>query len=130
MSRWALVIAAILPRIVQRAVFYFTPTLVDRISENPFKAAERHYPVEMPYAKDAELYFDDGYSERVSSGGIAEIGRGFDWVTAAVILNMFCRQDGDQIHFRTRIRLVKANYEPQDYASLRDFLCEYCQKGK
>jgi hypothetical protein len=30
-------------------------------------------------------------------------------------------KSGDQIQFRTRIKLKKANYTPEDYASLRDF---------
>jgi hypothetical protein len=109
------------------SLFYFTPTLVDRISENPFKAAERHYPVEMPYAKDQNyiLTMDvpSGYQvEELPKSTRVRLGDSsgyFEYVLSA---------DGDQIHFRTRIKLVKANYEPQDYASLRAFFANIVSK--
>ncbi len=46
-------------------IIYFNPVLGDRIKENPFKSAERKYPVEMPYTIN-ELYtlsmeIPDGY---------------------------------------------------------------------
>jgi len=30
-------------------------------------------------------------------------------------------KDDQRIQFRSRIKLVKANYQPEDYATLRDF---------
>ena len=37
-------------------------------------------------------------------------------------------KDDQQIQFRSRIQLVKANYQPEDYASLRDFFAFVVKK--
>jgi len=106
--------------------FYFTPMLVGRMAVNPFREAERTYPVEMPYARDENyiltMDIPRGYAvdELPKSVKVAlDDGGYFEYVLSA---------DGDQIHFRTRIRLVKANYEPQDYTSLRAFFANIVSK--
>jgi hypothetical protein len=106
--------------------FYFTPSLVERMVVNPFREAERTYPVEMPYARDENyiltMDIPSGYAidELPKSEKMAlDDGGYFEYVLSA---------DGDQIHFRTRIRLVKANYEPQDYTSLRTFFAKIVSK--
>ncbi|HET6254823.1 MAG TPA: DUF3857 domain-containing protein [Puia sp.] len=107
-------------------IFYFTPTMTDRLTENPFKSDLRTYPVEMPYARDANyiLTMDvpNGYvveevpkSEKImlNDGGF------FEYILS---------HDGDQINFRTRIRLLRANYEPQEYPLLRAFFAAIVRK--
>lgn len=100
--------------------YYFNPILEGALKENPFKAAARTYPVEMPYAMD-ETYtmvmdVPTGYE-------VDELPK-----SAKVLYNSdegffeyLMVKSGDQIQFRTRIKLKKANYSPEDYASLRDF---------
>jgi hypothetical protein len=101
-------------------VFYFNPMFSEGYKENPFKAAQREYPVEMSGAMD-ELYtmnmeIPDGYV-------VDELPR-----SAKVLLNedeglfeYLILKDGDNIQFRSHIVLKKANYKPEDYATLRDF---------
>ncbi|HLX65851.1 MAG TPA: hypothetical protein VKR41_02615 [Puia sp.] len=107
--------------------FYFTPTLVERMAVNPFKAAERTYPVEMPYARDMNyiltMDIPAGYvidelpaSEKLMFN---DDGSYFEYVLTV---------DGDQIHFRTRTRLMHANYEPQAYDVLREFFAHIVKK--
>ena len=36
--------------------------------------------------------------------------------------------DEQSIHFRSRIRLMKANYKPEDYTTLRNFFAEIVKK--
>jgi hypothetical protein len=108
-------------------LFYFTPTLVDRITENPFKAAERRYPVEMPYAKDQNyiltMEVPSGYQvEELPKSTMVRLG------DSSGYFEYILSQDGDQIHFRTRIRLMKANYQPEEYAVLRDFYAAVVKK--
>jgi hypothetical protein len=106
--------------------FYFTPMLADRIMENPFKASQRYYPVEMPYAKDMNYIL----TMDIPSGYIVDALP----ESAKVTLNdggyfeYILSQDGDQIHFRTRMRLMKANYEPQEYVLLRNFFAAVADK--
>lgn len=108
---------------------YFTPTLVGRMINNPFNDADRLYPVEMPYAKDENyiltMDLPNGYvvdelpkSEKVMLDASGEGGY-FEYALS---------QDGDQIHFRTRIRLMAANYNPQVYPFLRQFYATIIKK--
>ena len=101
-------------------LFYFNPMLSEGYKENPFKSAERKYPVEMPFTMD-ETYtlnmdIPDGYV-------VDELPK-----PAKVLLNddegyfeyLIVKGEGN-IQFRSRIKLNKANFKPEDYASLRDF---------
>lgn len=99
---------------------YFSPILAEAQKENPFKSAERLYPVEMP-ACISETYIlnmeiPKGYT-------IDELPK-----SAKVMLN---ESDGmfeymisaskDRIQLRCRTVLNKANFAPEDYQALRDF---------
>jgi hypothetical protein len=92
----------------------------DVYKENPFKAAQRSYPVEMPYCIDEthvlNMQIPTGYQ-------VDELPK-----QAKVTLNddegMFeylIQQAGDRIQLRCRIKLNKANFLPQDYETLRNF---------
>ncbi|HLX65850.1 MAG TPA: DUF3858 domain-containing protein [Puia sp.] len=100
--------------------YYFNPILTGELKENPFKAAARTYPVEMPYTMD-ETYsmmmdIPTGYEvdEMPKSAKVL-------YNTDEGFFEYLMIRSGDQIQFRTRIKLKKANYTPEDYASLRDF---------
>lgn len=101
-------------------ILYINPMMGEEIKDNPFKAAERKYPVEMSHAMD-ETYsltmeIPDGYV-------VDEIPK-----SAKVLFNedegffeYLFANNGDNIQFRSRIKLNKANFKPEDYASLREF---------
>lgn len=106
---------------------YFTPTLTDRYRDNPFKAAERSYPVEMPYAMDQNyiltLDIPNGYTVEElpkSEKLLLNTDQGF--------YEYILSTDEQSIHFRSRIRLMKANFDPEDYATLRDFFAVIVKK--
>jgi hypothetical protein len=101
-------------------IFYFNPMLSEGYKENPFKAAQRFYPVEMPSATD-ETYVMN-----------MEIPQGYDVdelpKSAKVLFNenegffeYLVQKNEDNIQFRARVKLAKANYKPEDYDSLREF---------
>ena len=101
-------------------IIYFNPMLSEGWKENPFKAAERFYPVEMPYAIDEtyilNMELPDGYDvdelpkpSRVSYNGDEGL---FEYLI---------QKDESRIQFRARLILAKANYKREDYGSLRDF---------
>jgi hypothetical protein len=102
-------------------LFYFNPSLLaDRIGENPFKAAERLYPVEMPYARDENVILT---MEIPKGYMVDELPK-----SAKVLLNTdegyfeyIVSEDDQTIHFRSRLRLTKANFKPEDYTVLRNF---------
>jgi uncharacterized protein DUF3857/uncharacterized protein DUF3858/transglutaminase superfamily protein len=108
-------------------LFYFNPMLGEGYKENPFKSAERVYPVEMPFTMD-EVYTLN-----------MEIPKGYvvDEVPkqARVTFNdndgffEYLLAKSDQgIQFRSRIKLNKANFKPEDYATLRDFFAFIVKK--
>jgi len=99
---------------------YFNPLLSEGYKENPFKAAERKYPVEMPYTMD-EVYtlnmdIPEGYvvDEMPKSAKVKfNDDDGF--------FEYLIQKSADGIQFRSRIKLNKANFTPEDYSTLRDF---------
>jgi hypothetical protein len=101
-------------------MIYFNPMLTETYPENPFKAAERKYPVEMPYKIDEtyvlNMEIPNGYQ-------VEEMPK-----SARVMFNekegMFeylIQKDATSIQLRSRIKLNKTVFEPDDYNSLRDF---------
>ncbi|HEY4335865.1 MAG TPA: DUF3857 domain-containing protein [Puia sp.] len=108
-------------------VLYFNPIIGDGWHENPFKAAERKYPVEMPYVIDDNYIFSmeipEGYAveEMPKSARVAYNGdQGlFEYLVA---------KNGNQLQLRTRLTLSRATFQPEDYASLRDFFAFVVKK--
>ncbi len=101
-------------------MIYFNPVVTDRYSSNPFKALKRQYPVEMPYCID-EIYT---LNLEIPKGYTAdEIPK-----SAKILLNdtegyfeYLIQKSGDRIQMRARLKLKKADFETEDYSTLRDF---------
>jgi hypothetical protein len=108
-------------------VIYFNPMLSQTYKENPFKAADRLYPVEMPSCTD-ETYV---LNMEVPKGyKVEELPK-----SARVSLNenegMFEYMIGEssgRIQLKCRIVLKKANFDPEDYQTLRDFFAFIVKK--
>jgi len=101
-------------------MLYLNPMFGEATKTNPFKSQERKYPVEMPYAMD-EIYtlnmeIPPGYAvEELPRSAIVKYNDNegmFQYMVA---------QAGNMIQFRSRIKLNRAYFEPQEYNSLRDF---------
>jgi hypothetical protein len=109
------------------SVIYLNPVMSDAWRENPFTAADRKYPVEMPYVMDQTYVFSmdipDGYvvDELPKSAKVAfNVDQGyFEYLLA---------QQGALIQMRCRVRLNKASFTPEDYSSLRDFFAFIVKK--
>jgi len=108
-------------------IIYFNPMLAEGYKENPFKAAERLYPVEMPYGSDETYVLNmetpQGYvideipkSTKVTFNG----DEGF--------FEYLIVKDDNGIQFKCRIQLKRANFKPEDYATLRDFFAFIVKK--
>ena len=101
-------------------MIYFNPMMAEEWKENPFKSSDRKYPVEMPYTID-ETYslsmdIPDGYtvdelpkSARVSFN---ETEGSFEYLI---------QQSGTGIQLKSRIRLNKSVFQPDEYNTLREF---------
>lgn len=102
-------------------IFYFNPIITsEQIKENPFKATERLFPVEMSSCTD-ETYI---LNMEVPNGyKVEELPK-----SARVMLNddegMFeyiIGENGGRIQLRCRTVIKKATFDPEDYQTLRDF---------
>ena len=109
-------------------IIYFTPVLSEgAYKENPFSAAQRFYPVEMPYCVDETYVLNmevpNGYK-------VDELPK-----STRVSLNdnegMFeylIQQSGDNIQLRCRTKINKATFDPEDYETLRNFFAFIVEK--
>ena len=101
-------------------IVYFNPFLGETIKKNPFTAAERFYPVEMPYTQN-NVY---SLSMEIPAGyKVDELPK-----STRIMLNtdegMFeylISNDGANIQMRSRLVIKKANFLNEDYQTLRDF---------
>ncbi|MET0393907.1 MAG: transglutaminase domain-containing protein [Chitinophagaceae bacterium] len=102
-------------------IIYFNPMFGEAWKENPFKSAHRYYPVEMPYA------FDETYLLRIDVPAgyvVDELPR-----QMVVKLNedndgMFeyrLSESGGVISLRSRLRINRAYFQPDEYDMLREF---------
>jgi hypothetical protein len=99
---------------------YLNPIIGEGLHENPFKAEERRYPVEMPYVMDNMYIFSleipEGYTveELPKSAKVALNGD-------QGLFEYLLGQQGNIVQLRCHLRLNKANFSPDDYTNLRDF---------
>ncbi len=113
--------------LLNSTVFYFNPLVKNGLLENPFKSAVRNYPVELPYSFDKTIVLNmnipDGYevdempkSERAT----LNVGEGsFDYII---------QKNPNSIQLKYVLNIKKANFDPEDYKTLRDFYAEVIKK--
>ncbi|MDI3319560.1 DUF3857 domain-containing protein [Pinibacter soli] len=104
----------------QEDIMYINPMLTEAYKENPFTAAERNYPVEMPYS------FDETYVLNIEvpqNYVIDEIPK-----PAKVAFNdsegyfeYLISKSENLIQMRTRVYFNKTNFQPEEYQNLREF---------
>jgi len=108
-------------------IIYFNPVMSGIIKENPFKSAERKYPVEMPYTVDETYVLDmeipNGYVVDEMPKSAKALLNGDEGFFEYVI-----DKSETNIQLRTRTRLSKANFDPADYKTLRDFFALIVKK--
>jgi hypothetical protein len=102
-------------------IIYLNPMFGEGYKDNPFKSAERAYPVEMPYA------FDETYNLQLD----VPMGYVVDELPKSMVVKlneenegMFeyrISQSGDVISFRSRVRISRALFLPEEYEMLREF---------
>jgi transglutaminase-like putative cysteine protease len=102
-------------------ILYFNPMLTEAVKENPFKSAERFYPVEMPYTTDQiyllQLAIPPGYV--------------IDEMPKQIMVKLNEEDDGffeyrlsesnGNISLRSRLKLKRSYYLPEEYETLREF---------
>jgi len=101
-------------------IIYFNPMLSEGYKENPFRAAERFYPVEMPYAIDETYILNMEIPDGYDVDELPKPSR-VSYNENEGLFEYLLQKDEGRIQMRARLILAKANYKREDYASLRDF---------
>jgi hypothetical protein len=106
---------------------YFNPMMAEGYKENPFKAAERVYPVEMPFGFDETFVLN---MEIPTGYAVDELPKStkVSFNDDEGFFEYLIAKDDNGIQFRSRIQLKKANFKPEDYATLRDFFAYIVKK--
>jgi len=108
-------------------IIYFNPLLTEAYKHNPFSAATRNYPVEMPYTSNELIVINmevpKGYkvdelpkSERIS---LNDADGMFEYLVQA---------DANMVQLKCKLNINKANFTPEDYDTLRQFFGEVVKK--
>lgn len=102
-------------------IIYLNPMFGEGVKENPFKSAERFYPVEMPYCQDEtynmQLEIPQGYVvDELPKSVVVKLNEEGDG-----LFEYRMSQSGNNISFRWRIKLARANFVPEEYEMLREF---------
>jgi hypothetical protein len=101
-------------------VLYINPLMGEAYKSNPFKSMERKFPVEMNSVSDEVYSFNmevpEGYVvDELPKPAMARFNE------KEGEFQYLIQQQEDHIQLRCRIKLNKANFDPEDYATLREF---------
>lgn len=109
------------------SLWYFNPMMTEGYKENPFKSAERRYPVEMPFTTDETYIFN---MEVPKGWAVEEVPKSvkFAFNTDEGYFEYLVQKSDDAIMLRSRIKLSKANFTPEDYQGLREFFAFIVKK--
>lgn len=109
-------------------IIYFNPMMGEEMKENPFKSAERFYPVEMPYAVDEtynlQMEIPKGYVvDELPKGAVVKFNEEED-----ATFEYRVSTSGGSVSFRTRLVINKAYFLPEEYEVLREFFALIVKK--
>ncbi|PSL46175.1 transglutaminase superfamily protein [Chitinophaga niastensis] len=101
-------------------VLYISPLFGEAYRNNPFKSMERKFPVEMSHVSDEVYSFNmdvpEGYVvDELPKGAMARFNENDG------LFQYLIQQQENHIQLRCRVKLAKANFEPDEYSSLREF---------
>jgi hypothetical protein len=106
---------------------YFNPMMGEGIKENLFTAAERHYPIEMPFNVDEiftlRIEIPKGYViEEMPKPVRIRLGDGDG------SYEYLYQTDEQAVQFRSRLVLKRTYFQPDAYQPLRDFFAAVLKK--
>ncbi len=101
-------------------VVYFNPMMSEAQKNNPFKSLERHYPVEMPYKMDETYVLSMDIPKGYQVDELPKSARVAYNETDGMFEYLIQKNDRS-IQMRVHLKLNKAFFPTEDYATLRDF---------
>lgn len=108
-------------------MIYFNPMMWEGYKDNYFKAAERTYPVEMPYLFDETYIFNmdipaDYTVEEIPKSAKVKFGE------ADGFFEYLIDNSGTAVRLRSRLKLNRAIFAPEEYNDLREFFSYVVKK--
>ena len=102
-------------------ILYINPMFGEGYKENPFKSAERFYPVEMPYTIDQtyllQLQVPEGYViDELPKQIIVKLNENDDGM-----FEYRLSESNGTISLRSRLRIKRSYFMPDEYEMLREF---------
>jgi hypothetical protein len=102
-------------------IVYINPMFGEGYKENPFKSVERFYPVEMPYTIDEtfqlQMQLPAGYEvDELPQQLVVKLNEHDDGVFEYRIT-----ESNGTISLRSRLRIKRSLFEPDEYSKLREF---------
>lgn len=104
----------------ENGIIYLNPMFSEAMRTNPFKSAHRKYPVEMPYVMDinytVSIQLPPDYEvEDMPKSAIVKYNDGEG------IFQYMIGKNGDMFQMRSRLKMNRATYSPDEYENLRSF---------
>jgi hypothetical protein len=102
-------------------IVYINPMFGEGWKNNPFKSAERYYPVEMPYTMD-ETYIltmdvPEGYTvDEIPKQMVVKLDE-----KESALFEYRISQSGTTISLRSRLKVSRTLYANEEYENLREF---------
>lgn len=109
--------------------FYFNPFFMDRLTENPFKLAERSYPVDLGAMEDSRIVFTVTLPAKFSvitqpaNVSLALPDGGGRFISSTLV-------DDNKFTFSEMKQLSKAIYSPEEYPALKELYNKIVQVQK
>jgi hypothetical protein len=102
-------------------IIYLNPMFGEGYKDNPFKSADRRYPVEMPYTTDEtynlQLEIPQGYVlDELPKSAIIKFNDAED-----VLFEYRVSSSGANISMRSRLTFKRSVFAPDEYEILREF---------
>lgn len=101
-------------------IIYLNPMMAEGYKNNFFKAAERLYPVEMPYTFDETYVLNMDIPQNYVVDEIPKSAK-VSFNDGEGSFEYLISSSGSNIQLRSRIVMTRANFLPSEYNSLRDF---------
>lgn len=102
-------------------ILYINPMFGEAWKKNPFKSAERYYPVEMPYTMD-ETYLltfqvpQEYTVDELPKQIVAKLDE-----QGSAFFEYRISQSGNTISLRSRVKISRTVFAPEEYQNLREF---------
>ncbi|PVD53465.1 hypothetical protein DC498_02790 [Terrimonas sp.] len=108
-------------------IIYFSPMMNEGYKENYFKAAERSYPVEMPYVFDETYIFNFDIPADYTVEDLPKSTK-VNFGEADGFFEYIIDKTPEAIRLRSRLKLNRSYYEPEEYNDLREFFSYVVKK--